>query len=336
LAKPYQIDGSYDIVEGGYPSGFSPAAGLISTVVDLARFDIALDQGILLQDKTRDQMYEPAVSTYMNRTDLMYGLGWYSQTYKGTRLLWHSGRWAPSVSALYLKVPDESITFIILANTTYLTTPFPLGDGDVLYSTLAETFYRTFVFPEQFGASVPRIDWESSEPDLLSQLERVTDEDIREVLERELWSHRQLYASVGRTELADRLLAVHHEAYGTSGLSNLDQHAVQGVQYIPIISAKIDLEETALGQFVGEYVLTEIPQAVAGELPGEVRIKIRDGRLFGVDSEMGCISLVPIAPTRFATPDNPALTVKFHMDGDGVEKLKVEAGPISAVYERKE
>jgi hypothetical protein len=52
--------------------------------------------------------------------------------------------------------------------------------------------------------------------------------------------------------------------------------------------------------------------------------------------KFGCISLVPIAPTRFAVPDNPALTVKFHMDGNGVEKLKVETGPISAVYERKE
>ncbi len=332
LARPYQLDNSYNIVEGAYPAGFSPAAGLISTVVDLAKFDIALDQGVLLQDETKEQMFEPAVSTYMNRTDLMYGLGWYSQTYKGTRLLWHSGRWAPSVSALYLKVPDASITFIILANTAHLTTPFPLGDGDVLYSTLAETFYRTFVFPEQFGASVPRIDWESSKPVLLSQLEQVTDDDIRNMLERELWSHRQLYASVGRTEAADRLLAVHHEAYGASGTSNLDLHAVKGVDYIPVISGKVALDDAALGLFVGQYVLTEIPEAVAGQLPGEVRIEIRDGKLFGVDSEMGCISLVPIAPTRFAMPDNPALTVEFHMDGDAVEKLKVEAGPIEAVY----
>jgi CubicO group peptidase (beta-lactamase class C family) len=336
LAKPYQLDNAYNIVEGGYPAGFSPAAGLISTVVDLAKFDIALDQDVLLKDETREQMFGPAVSTYMNRTDLMYGLGWYSQTYKGTRLLWHSGRWAPSVSALYLKVPEKSITFIILANTTYLTTPFPLGDGDVLYSTLAETFYRTFVFPEQFGESVPRLDWETSKSDLVSQLEQVTDEDIRELLERELWSHRQLYASVGRTELADRLQAVHQRAYGASDVSQLDLHAVKGVQYIPVISAKVALDDAALGLFVGEYVLTEIPEAAVGELPGEVRIEIRDGKLFGVDSEMGCISLVPITPTRFAMPDNPALTVEFHMNGDAVEKLKVEAGPISAIYEQKE
>jgi CubicO group peptidase (beta-lactamase class C family) len=336
LAKPYQLDNFYNIVEGAYPAGFSPAAGLISTVVDLAKFDIALDQDVLLQDKTREQMFEPAVATYMNRTDLMYGLGWYSQTYKGTRLLWHSGRWAPSVSALYLKVPEENITFIILANTTYLTTPFPLGDGDVLYSALAETFYRTFVFPEQFGATVPQMDWESSEPDLVSQLELVTDEGIRELLERELWSHRQLYASVGRTELADRLLAVHRKAYGASGASNLDLHAVQGVDYIPVISAKVELDEAALGQFVGEYVLIEVPEAVAGELPEEVRMVIRDGKLFGVDAEMGCISLVPITPTRFAIPENPGLSVDFDMDGEAVEKLTVEAGPFAAVYEQRE
>jgi hypothetical protein len=136
--------------------------------------------------------------------------------------------------------------------------------------------------------------------------------------------------------LSDRLLDIHHEAFGTSGVSKLDLHAVQGVQYIPVISAKTDLDEAALGQFVGRYVLTEIPEAVAGQLPAEVRIEIRDGKLFGVDSEMGCISLVPIMPTRFAMPDNPALNIEFYMDGDTVEKLTVEAGPISAVYEQKE
>jgi CubicO group peptidase (beta-lactamase class C family) len=332
LASPYQLDGSYNIVEGAYPAGFSPAAGLISTVVDLAKFDIALDQGVLLQEEVKEQMFEPAVSTYMNRTDLMYGLGWYSQTYKGTRLLWHSGRWAPSVSALYLKVPDEGLTFFILANTAHLTTPFPLGDGDVLYSTVAETFYRTFVFPEQYEKTVPRIDWASNESALLSQLEQVTDEDIREMLERELWSHRQLFASVGRAELADRLLAVHHKAYAASDTSNLDLHAVRGVDYLPVISAKLELDDAALQRFVGEYVLGDVPDSARDLLPAAVTIELKQGQLLGVAPDMGCISLVPIASTRFALPENPALTVAFHFKEDRVDTMILEAAGIEAVY----
>jgi CubicO group peptidase (beta-lactamase class C family) len=332
LAKPYQLDPSYNIVAGMYPTGFNPAAGLISTVVDLAKFDIALDQGILLGEGAKEQMFEPAFSTYANRTDLMYGLGWYSQLYNGTRLLWHSGRQPPSVSALYLKVPDQNITFIILANTTNLTTPFPLGDGDVLYSALAQTFYRDFVFPRQYAKSVPQIDWETGERDLANRLKQVTDEDVRALLERELWSHRQLLASVGRADLVDRLRDVHRQVYGASRAGQLDSYAVNGVDYTPIVQAQVELDEATLEPFTGNYILSEAPAIEGASLPKEVRIELKHGQLFGVEPEVGCISLVPVAPTRFAIPENPGLVLAFHLNGDSVEKLTVEAGGIAAVY----
>ncbi len=332
LARPYQLDASYNIVGGVYPAGFSPAAGLISTVVDVAKFDIALDRGILLGNEVKEQMLEPAVSTYEDRNDLMYGLGWYVQQYGDTRLLWHSGRWAPSVSALYLKAPDQQITFIILANTANLTTPFPLGDGDVLYSTLAHTFYRTFVFPSKYAKTVPQIDWESEEMDLVNCLKQVTDEDVRAVLERELWSHRQLYASVGRGELADRLRAVHRQAFGASRPNALDLHAVRGVDYQPVASAKVELPEAALARFVGEYVAGDIPELAADSLPAEISIELKQGNLIGVSADMGCISLVPITPARFAIPENPGVIVAFGFERDTVDTLSLEAGEIAAVY----
>ena len=329
LANPYQLDPSYNIVAGVYPSGFSPAAGLISTVVDLAKFDIALDQGLLLGDAAKEKMLEPAVSTYENRDDLMYGLGWYSQRYRGTRLLWHSGRWAPSVSALYVKAPDESLTFIILANTAHLTTPFPLGDGDVLYSTLAQTFYETFVFPRQTGKSVPQFAWESGAQELVHQLEQVTDADIREVLERELWSYRQVFASTGRTELVDRLQQVHRQAYGASSVNELDLYAFRGVEYHPIAMPQVELSEAELGWFVGEYVLGDAAPAAAGALPTEVTIQMKGGKLIGVAPDAGCLSLVPLTPVRFAVPENPGLDLEFRIDGDRVAALTVQAGGVT-------
>lgn len=332
LAKPYQLDTSYDVVAGAYPSGFNPAAGLTSSVLDLAKFDIALDQGVLLGDKARNQMFAPQVPTCENRTDLMYGLGWYSQNYQGIRLLWHSGRWPPSASALYLKAPDQGLTFIILANTTYLTTPFPLGDGDVLYSTLAETFYKTFVFPQQFQRIVPGVDWQSDPRILVDQLRLVTDEDVRQVLERELWSYRQMYASVGRTKLADRLQGVHTQAFGPSGTSRLDLYSVRGVEYVAVTKPQVELSEAELRRFVGEYELTESPQAEGGALPVAVSIEVNGGKLFGVASDMGCISLIAMTGTRFAIPENPGLFVEFHAGGDRIERLTVEAGEMAAVY----
>ena len=83
-------------------------------------------------------------------------------------------------------------------------------------------------------------------------------------------------------------------------------------------------------------MLVEIPPAVAGALPAEVRIEIVGGKLFGVNPDEACISLVPTASTRFAIPENPALSVEFYMNGEDVEKLTVSAGEIAAIYQPRE
>lgn len=59
--------------------------------------------------------------------------------------MWHYGYWQ-QFSALYLKVPEKNLTFIVLANSNGLSAPFGLGDGDVLSSPFACGFLRTFVF----------------------------------------------------------------------------------------------------------------------------------------------------------------------------------------------
>jgi len=222
LAKPYQFDQDFNIIDGSYEIYFSPAAGLLASVIDLAKFDIALDQNVLLSPEIKETMFEPAVSTYRNSTDLKYGLGWYTQCYNSTRMIWHAGRWPPSVSALYVKFPDEDLTFIILANTDNLSTPFRcLGNGDVLCSTLALNFYKTFVFPGIYGVVVPSIDWDAGRENLVQQLEGIEDENVREVLERELWSHRQVYASVGRGDMVTHLDNVQRQVFGASKLSRI-------------------------------------------------------------------------------------------------------------------
>ena len=122
----------YNPIPGMYQIYHNPAAGLISSVADLAKFDLALDAGLLLGDAAKTEMFAPAISTYKNRTDLNYGLGWYVQNFEGLRILWHTGRSNPSTSALDLKIPEEDLTFIVLANTDNLTVPFnSIGSGDV-------------------------------------------------------------------------------------------------------------------------------------------------------------------------------------------------------------
>lgn len=216
LAAPYQLDPAYENVPGAYSLHFSPAAGLLSSVTDLARFNIALDQDQLLEPQSKAQMMSPAISA--SGKPLIYGLGWYTQKYKDTRLIWHSGGWQPSISALMLKAPDLGLTFIILANNYNLTGPYPMGEGDVLYSAPAMAFYKHFVFPRQFAKSVPAVDWTSTPDALLAQLAQVTDDDVRDVLERDLWAHRKLYGAAGRVELAEQLGDLAQQAFPRSAL----------------------------------------------------------------------------------------------------------------------
>ena len=53
----------------------------------MAKYDIAIDQNRFLKKETQQLAFTPMVST--KGEQLPYGLGWFTQNYKGTRLIWH-------------------------------------------------------------------------------------------------------------------------------------------------------------------------------------------------------------------------------------------------------
>lgn len=219
LAEPYRLDESYEIVHGGgYVESLGAAAGLIFTVEDMARFDIAMDQGRLVSPEVRERMFAPTIST--QGRELPYGLGWFVQDYEGTHLIWHYGHWYCN-SSLILKVPEEDLTLIVLANSADLSRPYKLGHKDthVFNSPLALAFYETFVFAPRQGRAVPDVDWEAGEAELAGQLARTaSDPAVAGLLERELWAYRMLFGSAGRIEQADRLLDVQAWVFPNSPL----------------------------------------------------------------------------------------------------------------------
>jgi CubicO group peptidase (beta-lactamase class C family) len=230
LARPYALDRSFAIIDGHHPIIFSPSSGLLSSASDLARFDIAVDGKALLPEAAKARMFRPTVTPDGRR--LPYGLGWFSQTHNGTRLVWHYGWNPPTASALYLRLPDEGLTLIVLANTDALSRPFDLGRGDtlVLESTVALIFYEIFVLEARRGRSLPRIDWEADEETLVHRLQASAPADEAEMRERELLSYRRLFHSVGRADLVERLDAVHRRVYplsppvGDEALPTLGEH----------------------------------------------------------------------------------------------------------------
>lgn len=64
LARPYRIDSSGAILRAPArpPQGDGAAGGVVSTVLDLARFDVALDQGALISAESRAEMMAPTRS----------------------------------------------------------------------------------------------------------------------------------------------------------------------------------------------------------------------------------------------------------------------------------
>ena len=126
-----------------YPTNFSTAAGLTGSVLDLAAFSMALDRSAVISEASRDLAFTPTVS--LAGDTLPYGLGWFSTTYKGERIVWHYGLWT-AISSLIIKVPSRGLTFVVLANTDALSSPYPLASGRLDSSPWARAFLDAFVF----------------------------------------------------------------------------------------------------------------------------------------------------------------------------------------------
>lgn len=143
LAVPYASNNAGVDRTGYPPRDISASAGLLSSVVDLARYDAAIDARVLLSPDSQQLAWTNAVSTTTGQR-LPYALGWFVQQYKGTPLVWHYGLW-PQYSALYLKVPERQLTLILIGNSGGLSERFPLADGDVTVSPFARVFLQMFV-----------------------------------------------------------------------------------------------------------------------------------------------------------------------------------------------
>lgn len=125
-----------------YPSLFSPAAGLTSSALDVATFSMAMDRDAFLRPATKALAYTPVTS--QTSEVFPYGLGWFSTVYSGVRVIWHYGLWTAN-SSIIIKVPDRGLTFVVLANTDGLSSPYPLASGRLDSSPWAREFLDTFV-----------------------------------------------------------------------------------------------------------------------------------------------------------------------------------------------
>ena len=141
MARGYTYSaGGYKVT--AYPASFGAAAGLTSSALDYASFSMAMDRDALLQPATKALAYTPVVSP--SGETFPYALGWFSTIYRGVRVIWHYGLWTAN-SSLIVKVPDRGLTFVVLANSDALSSPYQFGAGKLETSPWARLFLDTFV-----------------------------------------------------------------------------------------------------------------------------------------------------------------------------------------------
>lgn len=144
LALPYHVGPNGDWVPSAPPrtQGDGAAGGVISSALDLARFDRALTEGKLLTAASKAIMWTPGRAP--DGSELPYGLGWFVKTLNGEKLLWHTGLWDGAYSALYLKVPGRDLTLILLANSEGLRWEQRLDEAAIERSPFVTAFLAAY------------------------------------------------------------------------------------------------------------------------------------------------------------------------------------------------
>jgi CubicO group peptidase (beta-lactamase class C family) len=145
LAVPYAVDRRGRASRSEYATTtLTATGGLISTVDDLAKYDLALRDGLVVKTETLVASWQNPISA---TGDLLpHAMGWFAQTYNGEPIVWQFGVSDDASSSLIIKVPARGLTVIMLANSDRLAKPFSLAAGDVTVSPFALRFLRLFLF----------------------------------------------------------------------------------------------------------------------------------------------------------------------------------------------
>ncbi|GAB5382633.1 MAG: serine hydrolase domain-containing protein [Aliiglaciecola sp.] len=153
LADGFKVDEQGYKTKMSRPDKHIPGgAGVVSTVHDLAKYDIAISTGKITPGKIKHKLMSPA--TFNNGSDAPYGYGWYFQCYQGHRLMWHSG-WDPDhgYSAMLLRLPEKNLTFILLTNSEGVWWGNPIDQARIQDSPFAQLFFEAFVKQDQSDPS---------------------------------------------------------------------------------------------------------------------------------------------------------------------------------------
>jgi len=143
LATPYSIDARRHATRSSYATGtLTPGSGLVSSVRELEKFDLALKRGDVLSADALAAAWTPPNDA--TGAPLPHAYGWFVQTSAGERIVWQFGVSENASSSMMITLQRRGLTLILLANSHGLVRPFALSDGDVTVSPFARLFLSIF------------------------------------------------------------------------------------------------------------------------------------------------------------------------------------------------
>lgn len=159
MARGYGVEGEGDerrwVLRPPPKRALTAGAGIVSTVLDLARYLVALDAGIIASAEVKRQLLTPLRGR--DGGPLPYAHGWYIQAYRGERVAWHGG-WDEEngTSSLLVWLPDHSSGFAILANGEGVHWGNPLDGATIEASDFATAFLDHLISPSASSPPQPR------------------------------------------------------------------------------------------------------------------------------------------------------------------------------------
>jgi CubicO group peptidase (beta-lactamase class C family) len=144
-ATPYFVDDRARAAQSSYPESaavLTPSTGLVTTVRDLAKFDLALKQEILLERGTIEHAWSTPTA---NGVPLPHGIGWFVQYHNGEKVVWQFGMAEGASSSLMITLPARGLTLIVMANSDGLVKLYSPANGDVTLSPFARLFLNLFL-----------------------------------------------------------------------------------------------------------------------------------------------------------------------------------------------
>jgi CubicO group peptidase (beta-lactamase class C family) len=144
LATPYSVDGQGRASPSRYAATtLTPSSGVVSTVIDMAKFDLGLKRGQMLRPETVTAAWTAPSSR--SGQALPHGLGWFVQSYAAEPVVWQFGVGDGGSSSMVITLPRRGLTLILLANSDGLARPFALSSGDLTVSPFGKLFLGIFV-----------------------------------------------------------------------------------------------------------------------------------------------------------------------------------------------